>query len=274
MENSIEETDYQQSETILLSTIPLPALAFCLLWWVFLKPAAYTRARALPALENRLHRAMNLLVSTLLIAIPTIPLVGLTAGGVPLSYYGTEAGYAPQHWLIVAAGMWLLIVWLSYSAPARPVLSIALDGLLILLTSAVFILIIFVTLALPRSGGDTLIIALVAGLVMTFARAFEMPICWLNNMVSSRWIKLLLVVSFVSLFLVIIFFLALIVKIFNEAGLLLAYPAFLGPLLGINLAIEEQKPNGITKLVFAALPVLYAALIWIYWFGGWRVLGS
>lgn len=43
----------------------------------------------------------------------------------------------------------------------------------------------------------------------------------------------------------------------------------LGVLAGSIYLIDKTKWGG--KLILVALPLIYAFLIWIYYFGGWRV---
>ncbi|MCL4876582.1 MAG: hypothetical protein KJ064_07990 [Anaerolineae bacterium] len=255
----MEETDHQQSDAALLSTIPLPALAFCLLWWVFLNPAAYTRVKALPDPENCLHRAMNLLVSTLLISIPAIPLIGLVGKTVPLTQRMVDGGYIPQHWFIGLVGAWLVITCVSLFFTSKEALVMALNGVLSIALATVFL----AAVALTNNGGK-LIMILVATLLAAFFVAFED-----NLLLSSgnHWITQSLFGLLAALTMIV-----MIVFSIWSTGLVLVNAYFAAT--GMNHAVSKQKPNGITKMVFAALPVVYAALIWIYWFGGWQALGS
>lgn len=253
----MEETDHKQSEAALLSTIPLPALAFCLLWWVFLNPAAYTRAKALPDMENRLYRAMSLFVSTLFVAIPAVPLIGLTVGVVPLGERGIVIGFVALHPLIGLVLLWLIINLPSYSFRIWERFPVALlEGFIIVALVVCHLAAVALT---PNAGNSVMIFAL-----MLLSGFFVM-----FNGVQVGWKN-----APIPLFAVLVVVIAIAVLVFGIWTIGLASVIGVCVSLGIMAAAKRQQRNLITVLAFTALPIAYAALIWIYWFGGWQVLGA
>ncbi|MCL4876584.1 MAG: hypothetical protein KJ064_08000 [Anaerolineae bacterium] len=158
----------QQQETELLASIPLPALALCLLWWAFIDPAVYARAKALPDMENRLHRAMSLLVSTLFVAIPAIPLIGLTVGVVPLGERGIEIGFVALHPLSGLVILWLIINLPPYSFRIWERFPVALlEGFIIVALVVCHLAAVALT---PNAGNSVMMFALmlVSGFFVMF----------------------------------------------------------------------------------------------------------
>lgn len=256
MENATKKTDHRQSEVDLLSGIPLPALAFCLLWWLFLNPVAYTRAKAISnlQLQTRLYRAMLWLISTLLIGFSIIPVLGLTLGLAPSS----ESLFPPHILLLILSGVWLVSLLYLSDDLLSPMRAIAIG---------------FVAFFVAFIANATLCIALVLIFSAALFAVFEDDLLSAPSPDGHRRQGIF------DNTIAMLFALPIIVS------MILAFPIFAvksGAALPVAVfcfnrmkaSVKQQQRNRISILLFAGLPIAYAALIWIYWFGGWGVLSG
>jgi TIR domain len=232
-----------------------------LLVWLFADPAQYTAFQRQVGKEEA-RKAGVWLTSTLIWLPFLIPTLGIQLGLTPTNKTGAITESFPI-WAIVIVLVWR---WTGFQMSENSDPSIILRGVTAVVIVGGIAFSLAFGLANIMAGGLALVTALIVAVILSLEMATGLTFYLALGIVAGLIIGLLLDSQDGGLFGVIIGF------IFAFVFLIFARMARGVALVANRSSRKRAVPGGMFMLL--ALGTAYAVLIWIYWLGGWGVVGT